>query len=364
MSAAAFEALETALEETDVEFDGLSARAEEQGFILETPDAEVVTEQLEPAALGEVAPWVQNWWYWQTECGVHAPAGRRYLRMLERAETMTVPERMEALRSGIATAWGQLTVTASADEGGRRRYTVRHTDDADASGLEPLATPEDARALATFDAQGRYRPLKSAPSLRRGWTFTEITARRLVGVIGYLYPASIANWDREQADALDVSHWRPTAERQTGIYGIIEELDATAVEQIAATCCVDEECLKRREWEYDAETPLAVDGGTGAFPCREPCSLVVAAGRKWTTLEREATETYEIELTPAEAAQLSAVIDAVADGTAAEIREADVGEGANRYRVRYLREKRFDADGQLQMRPKRGLLRRLVRRFT
>jgi hypothetical protein len=363
MSTAAFDALETALAETTITYDGLRAEVGEDGYRLETPEGRVVTDQLDAEALAEVSPWVQNWWYWQRACGVQAPAGRRYLRMLERAETTTVPERMASLQEGITTEWGELTLMASVDEDGRRRYAVRHTDDVNVAALEQLETPEEARALATFDADGRYRPLKSAPTLRRGWSFNEVAAHDLVAVIGYLYPASIPNWDREQAGALDVTHWQATAERQTGIYGIIDELDLAAVERIAATCCVDEECLKRREWEYDAETPLAADGGTGAFPCREPCSLVVAAARKWTTLERESTETYQIELTPSEASQLSAIIDAVADGATSAIREADVGEGANRYRARYLREKLFDEEGALRMRPRRGVLRRMLRRL-
>jgi hypothetical protein len=361
MSAVAFNALESALKETSVAYDGLRADVDEEGYHLETPAERIRTDQLETEALSEFAPWVQNWWYWRRECEVRAPAGRRYLRMLERAESMAVPERMDALQEGIATEWGELTLNTSVDHEGRRRYTVRHTADAGGADLEQLESPEDARALATFDAAGRYRPLKSAPTLRRGWSFTEVTAESLVRIIGYLYPASIPNWNREQTGTLDVSHWQPTAERQTGIYGIIEELDLAAVDRIAATCCVDEECLKRREWEYDADTALSADGGAGAFPCREPCSLVVAAARKWTTLERESQETYQIDLTPSEASQLSAIIDAVADGATGEIREADVGEGANRYRARYLREKLFGEEDSLPLRPKQGLLRRMLR---
>ncbi|MFB6149268.1 MAG: hypothetical protein ABEJ48_06345, partial [Halobacteriales archaeon] len=137
-----------------------------------------------------------------------------------------------------------------------------------------------------------------------------------------------------------------TAERQTGIYDIIDELDKEAVEWIAESCCVDSQCLKRREWDFDADEPLEADPGDGEFPCREPCSLVIAAARKWTTLEREESHTYEIELTPSEREQLSELVAAVADGRIDEIREADVYEGANRYRARFLRAKRFE-DGEL-----------------
>ncbi|MGM0716693.1 MAG: DR2241 family protein, partial [Halobacteriota archaeon] len=102
-----------------------------------------------------------------------------------------------------------------------------------------------------------------------------------------------------------------------------------------------------REWEYDEDTELGVDGGDGRFPCREPCSLVVTAARKWTKLEAEQERTYEFDLTPSEKAQVEAIIDAVADGEADDIREADIYRGANRYRARFLRAKRFDDEGRL-----------------
>jgi hypothetical protein len=114
---------------------------------------------------------------------------------------------------------------------------------------------------------------------------------------------------------------------------------------------VDSQCLKRRAWDRNEDEKLDAPRGEGEFPCREPCSLVVAAARKWTKLEEEATQTYEFELTPSEKAQLEAIVDAVADSRIDEIREADVYDGANRYRARYLRAKRFDEEGRLSGTP-------------
>jgi hypothetical protein len=140
-------------------------------------------------------------------------------------------------------------------------------------------------------------------------------------------------------------------ERQTGIYGLIQTWDRGEghehVEWVAEASCDDSQCLKRREWQYDDETELDAPGGDGAFPCREPCSLVIAAARKWTKLESEEPETYEFELTPSEKEQLEEIVDAVADGRTDEIRDADVYDGANRYRARFLRAKLFDEDGHL-----------------
>jgi len=139
--------------------------------------------------------------------------------------------------------------------------------------------------------------------------------------------------------------------RQSGIYGVVKTWDRGEghehVDWVEEACCDDSQCLKRREWQYDDETELDVDGGDGVFPCREPCSVVVSAARKWTRLESEQPRTYEFELTPSEKEQVEEIIDAVADGRIDEIREADTKEGANRYRTRFLRAKRFDDEGNL-----------------
>ncbi|MEM4781505.1 MAG: hypothetical protein QXG03_08110, partial [Halalkalicoccus sp.] len=98
---------------------------------------------------------------------------------------------------------------------------------------------------------------------------------------------------------------------------------------------------KRRMWDEDEETDLDVERGDGEFPCREPCSLFITAARKFVTLGREDARTYEFELTPTEKEQIEEIIDAVAEGSVGEVREADLNEGANRYRTRYLRARRM-----------------------
>ncbi|WP_224269475.1 DR2241 family protein [Haloprofundus salinisoli] len=348
-----------------VEFDGLHATGQDDGYEFRTPHTE--RTGLSEAEFREVAesnPWyVSNWFYWTREAGLgnreevetdsaHRDGGsarRAFLRWAERADDHGVPERYEALADGISREWGQLCVTATVADHGERRYHLRHVADAvaDLSSLDVYADPLEARSIVTYDEKGRYRPLKTAPTLRDGWAFTDLDGRALVETVDVVYPATIPNWYREREGRLDVTHWDETAERQTGIYDVVDELDEEAVEWIAESCCVDSQCLKRRMWDADEETPLDAQRGDGVFPCREPCSLVVAAARKWTTLEREESKTYEFELTPSEKAQVEEIIDAVADGRTDEIREADVNEGANRYRARFLRAKRFDEHGNL-----------------
>ncbi|RLM94823.1 hypothetical protein D3D02_02245 [Halobellus sp. Atlit-38R] len=350
-----------------VEFDGLFADmdtnvdASDDGgsYTLDVASSDERHENLSESAFrsvagdDHVAPYVTNWYYWEVVVGDRGRHRRAFLRHAEAASEHSVPDRYAALRSGMHIEWGEVLVTATLGEDGQRRYEIRHADDRDAEAddLDTYHDPLDARDIATYDDRGRYRPLKTAPSLVSGWVFPDLDGRDAVETLDVLYPASVANWNLEREGDLDVTHWHETAERQTGIYGVVEDLPAEAVDWMAEACCVDSQCLKRREWEYDEGHELDADGGTGAFPCREPCSLVVAAARKWTKLEAEETHTYEFELTPSEKEQVEAIVDAVADGRTEEIREADVYEGANRYRARFLRAKRFDEDGNLSGTP-------------
>jgi hypothetical protein len=341
-----------------IEFDGFAAEREDEGYVLATDEGSkrVVHDEDLADAAADYAAHVTNWYFWHAEAP-QADERWAFLRWLERADDERVPDRYDALAAGLTREWGQLRVTATVDETGCRRYDLRHVDDADAdpADLDDHDDPLDARALAKHDDRERYRPLKTAPTLRTGWRFPDLDAADLVTAVEYFYPATVANWHRERQGDLDVSHWRDTVDRQTGIYGVVSTWDRGEgyehVNWVAEACCDDSQCLKRREWQYDDETDLDVDGGDGEFPCREPCSLVISAARRWTKLEGEQSRTYEFELTPSEKEQVEAIVDAVADGRADEIREADVRDGANRYRARFLRAKRFDEEGNLSGTP-------------
>lgn len=327
-----------------VEFDGLSVSGEGP-YTVSIGGERLETDE---SGLREVAaenPWfVSNWYYWTRVVGA---GGARYdfLRWVERADGNDVSERYEALSTGVSRTWGQLLITAELGEDGKRRYALRHVEDAEDPGLEPYDDPLDARELVKHDDRGRYRPLSTAPTLPTGWEFPDLDGRDLVRTVDFVYPATVENWHRERRGELDVTHFRETAERQSGIYEIVAQLSVEELEAAAEACCVDSQCLKRRLWDEDGETELGVDRGTGEFPCREPCSLFITAARKFVTLGREEARTYEFDLTPTEKEQIEGIVDAVAEGRVGEVREADLNEGANRYRARYLRARRMTEEG-------------------
>jgi hypothetical protein len=331
-----------------ISFDGLNVAFDGE-FSYRTPDVEFTG--LTEAQFREVvrgSAHATNWYFW------HALAPQKddrfaFLRWLEGDESVT--ERYDRLADGIVTEWGQLRIEATLADEGRRRYRLTHVADAEREGLERYDDPREARDLATDADDGSYRPLKTAPTLCTGWEFTDLGPGELVETVDFFYPATVTNWHQERTGELDVTHWRETMERQTGMYGVIETWDRGEghehVEWVAESCCRDSQCLKRRVWQYDDETDLDTPGGDGVFPCREPCSLVVTAARQFTKLDAEQPQTYEFELTPSEKAQLEELVDAVADGKVDEIRDADIREGANQFRARFLRARRFDEEGRL-----------------
>lgn len=328
-----------------IAFDELSVAADGEGYQIEIPGERLDTDEEGLREFAEANPWyVSNWYYWTRAVGCE---GARYafLRWIEGADDQPVGERYEALSTGISRKWGQLRITASLAEDGKRRYALRHVDDADSAGLDTYSDPLAARELVKHDDSGRYRPLSTAPTLPTGWEYPDLGGEELVRTVDFVYPATVENWHREREGELDVTHFREAAERQSGIYSIVSQLSVEELEAAAEACCVDSQCLKRRMWDEDEGTELDVERGSGEFPCREPCSLFVTAARKFVTLGREDTRTYEFELTPTEKEQIEGIIDAVAEGRTGEIREADLNEEANRYRARYLRARRMNEEG-------------------
>ncbi|TKX79522.1 hypothetical protein EXE53_15255, partial [Halorubrum sp. SD626R] len=178
------------------------------------------------AALAERAPAVTDWYAFERVVGEFGPR-RAFLRWIEDADGATVAARYAALAEGIERAWGQLRVTARVTDRGERRYDVRHADDAGVpiDELDAHDDPLDAREIVKLDEKGRYRPLKTAPTLRDGWVFADLGPRDAYEVVETVYPATVANWHREREGDLDVTHWRETMERQSGIYGVVKTWD-------------------------------------------------------------------------------------------------------------------------------------------
>ncbi len=179
---------------------------------------------------------------------------------------------------------GQLTISAHLDV-----WVLHHSDDMPGQGAR-YHSPEDARMLANFDDDGNYRPLKTAPNLRRGWALWLHGDEELLRALNYFYPAMVGAWFAHQRGELTPLHLRETLARQTGMYRVTQKLsDEQAQLLVGRVCRSDGGCLKTILWRVDAGVPVCSlptekftirEGGALPLLCHEACNLLVAEARK------------------------------------------------------------------------------------
>jgi sirohydrochlorin cobaltochelatase len=157
-------------------------------------------------------------------------------------------------------------------------YELRHVDDAGCDDLRELVSLEEVRELVRLDDAGNFRPLRAAPTLRRGWRYHAPDEGALRDALDYFYPAEVANAELWGTENLPLTPWRETAERQTGRFRIVRELDEPGVAEMVATIC-ERQCLKQRLWSPADEL---VTDESDAIPllCPEACNYFVGKARE------------------------------------------------------------------------------------
>jgi sirohydrochlorin cobaltochelatase len=189
-----------------------------------------------------------------------------------------------ALEAG-ATRMGEILITG--------HYELRHhlDADADAAALTASSDPSAARDIALYDADGNYRPLRTAPTLKRGWRLTLATMGQLHDALDTFYPAMLAARLAFVEHRLRVTPLRETLNRQSGMYAITRKItDPQADALIGAQCCSTTGCLKTILWSIAPGVPVtslpadkfqpASDPATIPLLCAEACNLLVARARE------------------------------------------------------------------------------------
>ncbi len=181
------------------------------------------------------------------------------------------------------------------------RYELRHTEDIARNDLTTYSEASDARALSFFDDSDVYRPLKTAPTLRHGWSLTLPDSTALRHALDYFYPAMTAIWLSHLKGELRLVPLRETLERQTGMYAVAKRLQDDEGQKLVGWHCVLEKCMKRTLWDFAPGQPLSqlaaeartLPSGAGApgfqeipLICQEACNHLVPACRE-TVKKRE-----------------------------------------------------------------------------
>ena len=168
--------------------------------------------------------------------------------------------------------------------------TLCHRADLGRDDLVVETRADAARAIANHDAAGNYRPLKTAPNLRRGWQLCLADHHALRVALDYFYPAMLGLWLSERRGELVPIPLRETLGRQTGMYRVTQQLtDEQAQTLIGQACRSDGGCLKQILWRISPDLSihslpaekLQVPPPGPSLPllCQEACNLLVAEAR-------------------------------------------------------------------------------------
>jgi sirohydrochlorin cobaltochelatase len=169
-------------------------------------------------------------------------------------------------------------------------FELCHRADLGRSDLRAESTPEAARALANYDDAGKFRPLKTAPNLRRGWKVCVADHGELRRALDYFYPAMLGVWVSHERGELAPVALRETLGRQTGMYRVTQKLtDEQAQTLIGGFCRSDVGCLKHLLWPIAQGVPISTlpveklrapsAGASLPLLCHEACNLLVAQAR-------------------------------------------------------------------------------------
>lgn len=211
-----------------------------------------------------------------------------------------------ALAGGVCYI-GQIAIRPLAHGG----FVLSHRDDQD---RRDLSVSRDARAaieIAKLDEAGNYRPLKTAPNLRRGWQLEVALLEEVRLALDFFYPGRLALFATWQSGQLRTTSLRETLDRQSGMYRIAARIsDEQIDESVGDFCRSDGGCLRTIFWKRDPDGAIAstrlppekfeaehdqTGQGKVTVPlvCQEACNLFVAKCREVVKMEGAAPSAPE-----------------------------------------------------------------------
>jgi len=201
--------------------------------------------------------------------------------------------------------FGQLSVRKATTGG----FVLLNRDDEDREDLQIFQNAEDAIEIAKYDEAGNYRPLKTAPSLRRGWRLELAKVEELQRALDYFYPGRLAVFAAWKSGQFKTTPLRETLDRQSGMYRAAAKISDAQIDDLVANFCrSDGGCLRTILWKrdqtgaiastklpkekFDPDVDQASEGpwsapavtttpfATVPLLCQEACNLLVAECRK------------------------------------------------------------------------------------
>ncbi len=205
------------------------------------------------------------------------------------------------LNSGLDEL-GEIAITTNADAS----YSLCHRADRGTEGLEIFRAATDALLIARNDASGAFRPLHTAPTLKRGWRLDLPSLEELRLALDFFYPAAIGMARALEQEKLSAVPLRDLLGRQTGMYRFVNTITDDQAHALIGRTCANTKCLRRILWPLNDTQPMTGPAASKTQPnhapnampllCIEACTHVVSAARKVARENHEAKEKAQTEV--------------------------------------------------------------------
>ncbi|MEM9017213.1 MAG: DR2241 family protein [Verrucomicrobiota bacterium] len=154
---------------------------------------------------------------------------------------------------------------------------------------ETIDSVDELREIAKYDEGGEYRPLKTAPTLRKGWQIESKNAADFLRKLDAIYPGAFATWIAYRDGQHEATPFRETLDRQTGIDSFAEAITDQMANRIMREIC-NRGCLRTIAWPIDRTSPVSrLHGNRSTIPviCTEACTFAISEAKR---LAKEACE--------------------------------------------------------------------------
>jgi sirohydrochlorin cobaltochelatase len=221
-----------------------------------------------------------------------------------------IERRLEAAVAAGSCCVGEIAIGKT----NGNRFDLYHRDDKGREDLQFFKNADDAAEIAKFDDTGNYRPLKTAPNLRRGWRLELANLDELRVALNYFYPGRLAVLTAWEKNRLTTTPLRVTLDRQSGMYRVAAKISDEDLDDLVGNFCRSNGgCLRTILWKRDASgvvpstklpvvkydpvcdqalgpgstTPATAATAATAIPllCQEGCNLLVNECRKVVKME-------------------------------------------------------------------------------
>jgi sirohydrochlorin cobaltochelatase len=228
------------------------------------------------------------------------------------AKESAIETKLAGLLSAGSVQVGEVLVQGNAGGG----WVLCHVRDAEtvvnanAGDLEHWSAAEEARLIARNSADGKFRALHSAPTLRGGWRLDLVQLNEVHRALDFFYPAALGVAFGVESGEVVGTPLRQYLGRQTGMYRFTNGVTDEQVPVMAVKECGGGKCLRRIVWPLDENTALSEVAaektgmevgfaherkGNTCLPliCIEPCPVIVGAARKLARQNFEAKAAAE-----------------------------------------------------------------------